>query len=78
MYTLTMTELVRETGYAPATIRTYACRGLIPRPDRPGTGALWSPSALTILLAFRKLYHPDNRLNRADVAIAHGLDPKGV
>ena len=74
----TITELSRESGYKPSTIRRYATVGLIPRANHRGIGATWPPLTLALLLKFRALHHPDNRLTRVDHAIEAGLVPKGA
>lgn len=76
MYTIT--ELVRETGYSKHTIHTYSALGLIPPATGRGRYATWPGAALTILLAFRNNFHPENRKTRITHAIEHGLDPRGA
>jgi DNA-binding transcriptional MerR regulator len=62
--------LVKRTGIDARTIRRYAERGLIPRPDFAGKKTRYTHEHLVRLLAIRKLYETSAQLSVIQAELA--------
>lgn len=62
--------LEKKTGFDARTIRRYAERGLIPRPDNAGKSTRYTHEHVVRLLAIRKLYETTARLSVIEAELA--------